>query len=106
MSALGTILSLSRRANQEVSPEMRAAVIATVNAAVSQAQASRTFSFSQQAVSYIIKHFKETGYLRQHLKLDVLQVSLHELPLYPVFMIGKVAPNSSVYCQMAQSLLS
>jgi transposase len=63
MSALGTILSLNRRAKQEVSPEMRAAIIATVNAGVSQAQAGRTFGLSQQAVSYIIKRFKETGSL-------------------------------------------
>lgn len=64
MSALGTISSLSRRANQEVSFEMRVVIIATVNAGVSQAQAGRTFGLSQQAVSYIIKRFKETGSLR------------------------------------------
>jgi transposase len=63
LRAFGDILSGNRQSNQEIKPDVRAAIIAAVTAGQKQSAVARAFHISPSAVTRILQRFKETGSL-------------------------------------------
>ncbi|KJZ74903.1 hypothetical protein HIM_05634 [Hirsutella minnesotensis 3608] len=59
----GTLISGNRQRNAEIKPEVRAAIIAAVNAGTKPAEVARQFGLPDSTVRSLIKRFNSTGTL-------------------------------------------
>src|SRR5688572_18911259 len=63
LRTFGAVLSANRQSNHEIKPEIRAAIIAAVNAGQKKSVVVECFSVSPSAVIRILQRFKDTGTL-------------------------------------------